>query len=140
MANSLYISSNEARSGKSLVSLALTDLLLKRVQRVGFFKPIIDRKEGQQKDSHIKLVLEYFNLSIPYEKTFGLYWDQVNEYISQGLKGKVFELILEKYKNLEDDCDFILCEGTNFKSSFVPCSVSIPSTSPFSITTPWPIS
>ena len=117
MANSLYISSNEARSGKSLISLALTDLLLKRVQRVGFFKPIIDRKEGQQKDSHIKLVLEYFNLSIPYEKTFGLYWDQVNEYISQGLKGKVFELILEKYKNLEDDCDFILCEGTNFKSS-----------------------
>ncbi|MBG07441.1 MAG: phosphate acetyltransferase [Halobacteriovoraceae bacterium] len=117
MANSLYVSSNEPRSGKSLVSLALTDLLLKRVQKVGFFKPIIERKEGQQKDSHIKLVLEYFKLSIPYEKTFGLYWDQVNEFISQGLKGKVFELILEKYKNLEEECDFILCEGTNFKSS-----------------------
>ena len=97
MAHSLYIASNEARSGKSLISLALMDLLLKRVKSVGFFKPIIDRREGKKKDHHINLILEYFQIPLDYDQTYGLYWDEVNDLLAQGRRGKLLEIILEKY-------------------------------------------
>ena len=117
MAHSLYIASNEARSGKSLISLALMDLLLKRLKSVGFFKPIIDRREGKKKDHHINLILEYFQIPLDYDQTYGLYWDEVNDLLAQGRRGKLLEIILEKYKSLEENCDFVVCEGTNFMSS-----------------------
>jgi phosphate acetyltransferase len=117
MANSLYIASTEAKSGKSLISLALMDLLLKRVKSVGFFKPIIDKRESKKRDHHINLILEYFKIPLDYEETYGLYWEEVNDLLEQGRRGKLLEIILEKYKTLEEKCDFVLCEGTNFTSS-----------------------
>ena len=41
MSNNLYITGTEARSGKSVVSLGVMEMLLRKIERVGFFRPII---------------------------------------------------------------------------------------------------
>jgi phosphate acetyltransferase len=72
MANSLYITATEARSGKSAVSLGLMEMLLRKMERVGFFRPLITVDKGTEgKDNDIDLISSYFHLEIPYESMYG---------------------------------------------------------------------
>lgn len=42
MTTGLYLSAMSQNSGKSLVALGLADSLIKRADRVGFFRPVFD--------------------------------------------------------------------------------------------------
>ena len=54
MINGLYIAAMEPNSGKSLVVLGVVELLSRRVQKLGFFRPVV---HGDPKaDSHIQLI------------------------------------------------------------------------------------
>ena len=58
----IYIATIEANSGKSIIALGLMHLLLGRMARVGYFRPIInDYPEGVQ-DNHIATILSYFKI------------------------------------------------------------------------------
>ena len=46
MANNLFITATEARSGKSAISLGVMEMLLRKIDRVGFFRPIINVDPG----------------------------------------------------------------------------------------------
>ena len=70
MANSLYITPTETRSGKSLIVLGIMQLLLKDIRIVGFFRPIINPSEKGALDHDINLVLANFNIGLQYEETF----------------------------------------------------------------------
>lgn len=118
MANSLYVTATEARSGKSAISLGLMEMLLRQIEKVGFFRPIITvDQESNEKDNDIDLVSSYFGLGIPYEKMYGYTAAEAGELLSARGEGEVLEGIMRKYDQLEDECDFILCEGTDFASS-----------------------
>ena len=50
MSNKLYIATMEARGGKSVVALGIMELLSRRLNKIGFFRPIIPDVE---KDNNI---------------------------------------------------------------------------------------
>lgn len=118
MADNLYVTSTERKSGKSVISLGLTEMLVRNVDKVAFFRPLIyvdsDRKE---KDKDINLISEYYNLDIPYDKMYGFSTEEANGMLSQGKYDELIEKIVEKYKYLENNYDFVLCEGTDFEGS-----------------------
>ncbi len=116
MANNLYITATEAKSGKSAVSLGVMEMLLRKIERVGFFRPIIADGSGE-KDADIDLLTTYYNLDIPYEDTYGYTAEEANRLISSGREEELIEGIIGKYDRLKDRYDFILCEGTDFASS-----------------------
>ena len=58
MTDSLYIATTEPYSGKSLVSLGITDLLLRRTNKVGIFRPVIGTTSAQERDKNIDLLLQ----------------------------------------------------------------------------------
>ncbi|MGD8228211.1 MAG: phosphate acetyltransferase [Desulfobacteraceae bacterium] len=118
MANSLYVTATEARSGKSAISLGLMEMLLRQIEKVGFFRPIITvDQERNEKDNDIDLISSYFDLGIPYEKMYGYTAAEAGELLSARGEGEVLDGIMRKYDQLEEVCDFILCEGTDFASS-----------------------
>jgi phosphate acetyltransferase len=118
MANSLYITATEARSGKSAISLGLMEMLLRKMERVGFFRPIITVDKGpDEKDNDIDLISSFFDLGIPYEKMYGYTATEAGKLFSAGGEGEVLEGIMRKYGQLQEMCDFVLCEGTDFASS-----------------------
>jgi len=118
MANSLYITATEARSGKSAISLGLMEMLLRKMERVGFFRPLITVDNGADgKDNDIDLISSYFNLGIPYESMYGYTAAEAGTLISQGKEDEILEGIIKKFNQLEEMCDFVLCEGTDFASS-----------------------
>jgi phosphate acetyltransferase len=118
MANNLYITATEAKSGKSAISLGVMEMLIRKIRKVGFFRPIIagDPKQGQM-DADIDLITSYFNLDIPYEHTYGYTAEEASSLISRGKESELLEGIIGKYDYLQDKYDFVLCEGTDFASS-----------------------
>ena len=115
MTNSIYITTTEPYSGKSLVSLGITELLLRRTPNVGIFRPVIEAPPARQRDKNIDLLLTYYNLDIDYEDTYALYRKDVAELIAEGRYDEVIDRIIAKYKNLESQCDFVLCIGSDFE-------------------------
>lgn len=119
MSDNLYITATEARSGKSAITLGIMEMLLRKIKRVGFFRPIINVKPGNNElDNDIKLVSSYFNLKIPYNKMFGITLSEVETLIAAGNEAEILEGVIKKYNQLRKECDFILCEGSDFESSF----------------------
>jgi phosphate acetyltransferase len=109
LARNLYITAMEPQSGKSVVVLGLMELLSGRVDRLGFFRPIV--LSGTEPDPEIELIRRRYRLDASYAQMHALTEEEasrIGEY--EDLRKRV----VEAYKRLEQDCDFVLCEGTDF--------------------------
>lgn len=114
MNKAIYIATSEANSGKSIVTLGLMRMLLGKAANVGYFRPIInDLKEGE-KDNHINTMRTHFDLDIKCEEAFAFTRTQYITKRNEGKEGEIFDVIIEKYKALEEKNDFMLVEGTDF--------------------------
>ncbi len=116
MVRSVYITTTEAYSGKSLISLGLTSQLLLQTSRVGVFRPVIEGTADDGRDKNIDLLLSHFSLGIDYEDTFAFYRDEVSSKLIAGEQTEILNTIFEKYKALESLCDFVVCIGSDFAS------------------------
>ena len=114
MSKAVYIATMEPGSGKSIISIGLMQMLLAKVARVGYFKPIISDLEPGVLDNHINTMRSHFNLSITYDEAYAFTKSQVLEKKHEGKLDYVIDTIIDKYKALEKKYDFILVEGTDF--------------------------
>jgi len=114
MSKSVYIATMEHGSGKSIVTLGLMRILLGKVAKVGYFKPIISDLDGKKKDNHINTVLKHFDLNISFDEAYAFTKSEVLAKKHEGKIDEVIDTIIEKYKELEENYDFILVEGTDF--------------------------
>ncbi|MFT4534781.1 MAG: phosphate acetyltransferase [Saprospiraceae bacterium] len=114
MSKAIYIATTESNSGKSLISIGLMQLLLGKTAKVGYFRPIINDYAPGQRDNHIDTILSYFNLSIDYDDTYALTRSDVAEKKQQDKEDEILDIIIKKYKSLEEKFDFVLVEGTDF--------------------------
>lgn len=114
MSKAVYIATMESGSGKSIVTLGLMRMLLGKVAKVGYFKPIISDFNGEKKDNHIDTVRSHFNLNIDFEDAYAFTKSEVLAMQHNGEQDKITDRIIEKFKALEEKYDFILVEGTDF--------------------------
>ncbi|MFY0627182.1 MAG: phosphate acetyltransferase [Reichenbachiella sp.] len=113
MSKAVYISTIEKNSGKSIVSLGLIELLLRKTKSIGYFRPVIKEKPPK-KDQHAQLIFDYFGLDQKYEDCFVYTSDEINRLLGAGQIEKVLDKIIDRYKILESKFDFVLIEGTDF--------------------------
>ena len=111
MSKSLYIATLEPNGGKSLVALGLMELLSRRLQNIGFFRPIIP---DVKRDNNIQLILKRYNLKPAYEDMYACKHEDARRMVSHGQHDILLKNILAKYKALESRCDYVLCEGTDY--------------------------
>jgi phosphate acetyltransferase len=117
MTSSLYITTIEPRCGKSMVSLGICNLLLRKTGRVGVFRPIINRKTpNNDRDKNINLLIQQFGLKINYEDTFAFYEQDAASLLGHGQMDLIIDTVIQKYKALEAQFDFILIIGSDFES------------------------
>lgn len=114
MSKGIYVATIEPNSGKSVVVLGLMRMLLGKIAKVGYFRPIIEDLESGEMDNHISTVLSHFEIDINYKKTYAFTRNQVLDLYNQGKSGEVLDEIIKKYKYLEEHFDFVLVEGTDF--------------------------
>ncbi|MEM6517345.1 MAG: phosphate acetyltransferase [Bacteroidota bacterium] len=116
MTKAIYVATLESHSGKSLVVLGLMQLLLGKMAKVGYFRPVIDDVTDGEIDNHINTVISHFNLDVAIEDAFALTQSQVVDMFNDGRKGEIMDSIISQYKKLEDAYDFVLVEGSDFSS------------------------
>ncbi|MDD3311745.1 phosphate acetyltransferase [Pseudodesulfovibrio sp.] len=114
MSKSLYIAATEPRSGKSAILLGVMQLLRAHVKRVAIFRPIINDPLKDVPDHDIDLAVRHFKLDIPYERTHAYTLSEARRLLNQGKKALLLETTLNKFKELEKEYDFVLCEGSDY--------------------------
>jgi phosphate acetyltransferase len=114
MSRNLYIATLEAQSGKSLVLLGLMELLSTRVEKVAVFRPVIP--DPDQIDNDLELVRKRYKLKYPPEAMFGVGHAEARMLAGNGDFEELLKRIYKKYKTLEGQCDFVICEGTDLTS------------------------
>ncbi len=113
MAKNLYIAAGEPDSGKSLVVLGIMEVLSRRVERLGFFRPII-RGHGKR-DNDTELLLNRYSLEQDYDDSYAFTSDDAQAIATEKGLSVLLRIILERYKAIEARSDFVLCEGTDFE-------------------------
>ncbi|GEC70646.1 phosphate acetyltransferase [Flavobacterium flevense] len=114
MNKAIYIATSESNSGKSMITLGLMSMLIGKTAKVGYFRPIIEDFEDGKSDNHIETVITHFGLDISFEAAFAITKSQLIKKKNKGKIGDVLDLIIEKFKHLEERFDFVLVEGTSF--------------------------
>ena len=112
MANSLYIAGIEPRSGKSVISLGVMEMLSRRISKAGYFRPVIP--SGSRPDNNIQLIRSRYNSELAYEEMYGITNAAAQKMSTRGQAAPLLQKILLKYKALESRSRFVLCEGTDF--------------------------
>jgi phosphate acetyltransferase len=112
MLKSLYITSLEPESGKTIVALGFMEQLSGRLKNVGVFRPVINVGGGH--DKLITLMTDRYHLPFPAEDQYGVTMEMAPSLLAVGKYDELYTRILERYKALESRCDIVLCVGTDY--------------------------
>jgi phosphate acetyltransferase len=113
MLKSLYITSLEPESGKTIVALGFMEQLSGRLKNVGVFRPVIPES---RKDRFITLMKDRYHLPFSVEDLSGVTMDTALSLLAASKYDDLYTRILERYKALESKCDIVLCVGTDYTS------------------------
>ena len=103
MIRSIFITSAEPYSGKTLVTIGLFEAILRKTKKVAIFKPIIRDLTGKQKDISIELILDHYGLKQKYEDSFVFYRKEAQYLLGHGKQDEFLDAIIKKYKKLEEE-------------------------------------
>jgi phosphate acetyltransferase len=116
MTNAIYLSTTEPYSGKSIIALGLVNLLSAKTEKIAYFKPVIG-SASSGKDRHLDMISSHFNLDVPYKDMFAFTRSEVIHHINSGNEAYFIDTIIERFKRLQEQNDFVVVEGTDFMGS-----------------------
>ncbi|PQL91300.1 phosphate acetyltransferase [Apibacter adventoris] len=116
MNRSVYIATTSPDSGKSLVSLGILQMVMRQTPNVGYYRPIIDDVEEDIKDNHIETMISYFNLNQNYDDAYAFTKSEIIDLQNNNKLDDAYDIIIQKYKALEDRYDFVLIDGTDLSA------------------------
>lgn len=115
MSKNIYITAIERKSGKSAIALGVMEFLVRNLNKVAFFRPILNASPfKREKDETINLISDYYNIEEPYENMYGYSLEDARNLVAEGKQDELLEGIMHKYKALEAEHDFVLCLGTDY--------------------------
>ena len=117
---SLFISAREINAGTLFISMGMMEILKRKLHRVAFFRPIISKKDVV--DGDIEFMREHYSLDISYEDSYGFDTEYVEDMISKNKTKQLVNQLLTKFKKLEKEYDFVLCEG--IRLSFLNANIN----------------
>ncbi len=113
MTNAIYLTTTEPFSGKSIIALGLMNLLAGKTEKLAYFKPVVSTQRNQT-DSHLDTIAKHFELKTPYTEMFAFTRDEVVKYQNAGKEAFIIDTVIEKFKKLQEQNDFVVVEGTDF--------------------------
>ena len=113
---SVYVAATCPYSGKSLISLGILQMVMRRTPNIGYFRPIIDDLDDGIKDNHIETMISFFNLNQSYEDAYAFTKSEIIDLQNSGRLNDAYDSIIQKYKALEDKFDFVLIDGTDLSA------------------------
>ena len=99
MSGGVYVAGTEPATGKSAVALGVQQLLARRVERLGVFRPVVSDPERDP-------LLDLLGAE---RASFGVGYEEV-----RADEGRALEEIVARYRALAAQCDGVLAVGTDY--------------------------
>ncbi len=112
ISQNIYLTGAGEQSGKSVIMLAVMEMLSGHASKTGFFRPIIH--SGSEPDELIELITYRYSIEQPYEALYGCQSDLARKLIAEEHYEELLKIILAKYRSLKDQCDLVLCVGSDY--------------------------
>lgn len=120
---SIVIASPEGESGKSTVALGVLDLLVRKGQRVGVFRPVSRASEAEdtsgERDHVLELLLEHDGVDIAYDDAVGVTYADLHADPEAALSR-----IVSRFHDLAARCDSVVILGTDYTDVAGPTELS----------------
>ncbi|WP_369371070.1 phosphate acetyltransferase [Promicromonospora sp. Populi] len=120
---SIVIASPEGESGKSTVALGVLDLLVRKGQRVGVFRPVSRASEAEdtsgERDHVLELLLEHDGADIGYDEAIGVTYADLHADPEDALSR-----IVSRFHDLAARCDSVVVLGTDYTDVAGPTELS----------------
>lgn len=113
ISQNIYITGTDRNSGKSIIMLAVMEMLTGHAGKVGFFRPII--QSGDKKDELIQFILYRYQVDLPYEALYGCKSQEARELLANDQFDELHKIILAKYRALTARCEHVLCIGSDYR-------------------------
>ncbi len=84
----------------------------RRVERLGFFRPVVNGPA--EEDREITLMRSRYALPHDAAAASGAPYDEARTLVVVDRSDELLARILERYKQVEAQCDFVVCEGTDY--------------------------
>jgi phosphate acetyltransferase len=117
---SLYISAQEMNAGTLFISMGMMEILKRNLHRVAFFRPIIYKTDIV--DGDIDFILNHYSLDMQYDDAYGFDIEYVEDMVSNNKTSTLINQLITKFKRLEKEYDFVLCEG--IRRSFLTTNIN----------------
>ncbi|MFY1633890.1 phosphate acetyltransferase [Solwaraspora sp. WMMB335] len=111
MARSVYLAGLGPGGGKSTVALGLAELLSRRVERIGVFRPLV-ADDGP--DATLTLLRERYRIDLPEDQLYGARYAEAAELVADGRREELISQIVGRYRELERRCPAVLVIGSDF--------------------------
>lgn len=109
----IYIAGVDEGNGKSLVMLAIIEMLSGYADKIGFFRPII--QGSAEKDDLIEFINHRYLIGTPYETMYGCSSEEARQLLASEQYDELLKIILGKYRALKASCDHVLCVGSDYR-------------------------
>src|SRR6478735_2383394 len=106
MTPGIYVAGCEPATGKSAIALGVQQLLTRRVEKLGIFRPVVADPEH---DPLLDLLRPPGSALLPYEASCGVGYEDV-----RADEPRALEEIVARYRALAAQCDGVLVAGTDF--------------------------
>ena len=118
MARAVYLTAMGPASGKSIVALGLVELLSRRVSRVGFYRPIVQRLP----DNDLELIGSRYEMP---DERIGYAFTAAERTRAGGATSAGMERIVERFREIEAASEFVVVEGTDFTGASSPVELEV---------------
>ena len=118
VARAVYLTAMGPASGKSIVALGLVELLSRRVSRVGFYRPIVQRLP----DNDLDLIRAHYQMP---DERIGYAFTAAERTRAGGATSAGMERIVERFRAIEAVSDFVVVEGTDFTGASSPVELEV---------------
>jgi phosphate acetyltransferase len=117
MAKNAYVIEIDRHAEKSWISLGLLSALTNTFEKCAFFKPIADINPETGQDLSIDLMKRYFKLPFPKKALSAFSTEKMEELSAKGNLNELLNTTLRRYKSLEKQADFVLCQASDYTLS-----------------------
>ncbi|WP_424935796.1 MULTISPECIES: phosphate acetyltransferase [Bacteria] len=118
MAQSIFITSLEGHSGKSLIAMGVIDALSRATPRVGVFRPITRTADGT--DDVLEMLLARDGVDLDAVECVGATYDDLRRDPDEAM-GR----IVERYRSMESRCDAVVILGSDYTDVASPAELGV---------------
>ncbi|MBT8228210.1 MAG: phosphate acetyltransferase [Dactylosporangium sp.] len=94
MARSVYVAGVARGAGKSVVALGVAELLSRRVDRLGVFRPLV----ADASDRVLALLRERYRITTPVEQLYGATYAEAAHLLAEGRSDELVATIVDRYR------------------------------------------